>query len=95
MQLYNEHTATAFQILASDDWLRCQQALALPVLPPTTFEACQYFFTKIREYAALASADSKGKINYELFAQDWNQPADGKDHYDVTVEVLFAYVKTW
>ena len=63
MQLYNEHTATAFQIPASDDWLRCQQALALPVLPPTTYEACQYFFTKIREYAALANADSKGKIN--------------------------------
>ena len=47
MQLYNEHTATAFQIPASDDWLRCQQALALPVLPPTTSEACQYFFTKL------------------------------------------------
>ena len=54
MQPYNEHIATAFQIPASDDWLRCQQALALPVLPPTTYEACQYFFTKIREYVALA-----------------------------------------
>jgi hypothetical protein len=70
MQLYNEHTATAFQIPASDDWLRCQQALAPPVLPPTTSKACQYFFTKIREYAALTCADSKGKVNYELFAQD-------------------------
>jgi len=55
----------------------------------------QYFYTNIREYAALASADGKGKINYELLAQDWNQSADGKDCYYVTAEVLSAYVKTW
>jgi len=95
IQPYNEHTATGFQIPASDDWLRCQQALALPVLPPTTSEASQYFLTKIREYAALASIASKEKINHELFSQDWNQPVDGKDHYYVTVEVLSAYAKTW
>ena len=94
MQPYNEHTATAFQIPASDDWLRCQQALALPVLPPTTSEACQYFFTKIREYA-LASADGKCKINYDLFAQDWNQSTDGRDCYYVIAEVLSAYPTIW
>ena len=92
MLCLNEHTATAFQIPASNDWLRRQQALAIPVLPPTTSEACQYFFTKIREYAALVSADSQGKINYELFSQDWGQPTDGKDHHYITVEVLSAYV---
>ena len=59
------------------------------------FWGLSIFLYKIRKYAALASADSKGKINYELFAQDCNQPADGKNHYYVTVEVLSAYAKTW
>jgi hypothetical protein len=95
MQPYNENTAAAFQIPASDDWLRRRQALALPVLPPTTPEARRYFFVKIKEYAALASADGKGKIDYQLFARDWNQSADGKDRYYVTAEVLSAYAKTW
>jgi hypothetical protein len=95
MQPYNENTATTFQIPASDDWLRHWQALALPVLPPTTPEAQQYFFVKIKEYAALASTDGKGKIDYQLFSRDWNQSADGKDHYYATAEVLSAYAKTW
>ena len=46
MQPYNDHTAE-FQISSTDDWLRCCQGLALPVLPPTTLEARQYFFVKV------------------------------------------------
>jgi hypothetical protein len=65
------------------------------VLPLTTPEAQQYFFVKIKEYSALASTDGKGKIDYQLFSRDWNQSADGKDHYYATAEVLSAYAKTW
>jgi hypothetical protein len=65
------------------------------VLPPTTTEAQQYFFVKIKEYTALASTDGKGKIDYQLFSWDWNQSADGKDCYYATAEDLSAYAKTW
>jgi hypothetical protein len=46
-------------------------------------------------YGCTTSADGKGKINYELFAQDWRQSADGKVHYYVTADVLSAHAKTW
>lgn len=95
MEPYSENAANAFKLSANDDWLRQRQGLALPVLPPTTPEARQYFFTKIHEYAMLASGNDKSKINYEIFAQDWNQSADGRTRYYVTTEVLAAYAKTW
>ena len=94
MQLYNEQTAALFVVSSSDDWLRRQQGLALPAIPPTS-EARRYFFVKIREYAAAASASGHGKPDYEAFAREWNQSANGKDQYYVTIEVLSAYAKTW
>jgi hypothetical protein len=95
MQPYNEQTAALVQISSTYDWLWCRQGLALPVLPPTTLEACQYFFTKIREYTALATANGRGRLDYEGFAREWNQSADGKDQFYITTEVLSAYAKTW
>ena len=95
MQPYNEETARLFNVSFSDDWLRCKQGLALPAIPPTTSEACQYFFVKIREYTAAASTNGQGTPDYEAFAQEWNQTADGKERYYVTTEVLSAYAKTW
>jgi hypothetical protein len=96
MQPYNEQTATLFVVSHSDDWLHHKQGLALPAIPPTTSEAHQYFFIKIREYyAAAASASGHGKPDYEAFAREWNQSANGKDRHYVTTEVLSAYAKTW
>ena len=95
MQPYNEQTAAEFQISPSYDWLRCRQGLALPVLPPTTLEARRYFFTKVCEHPALATAKGRGRLDYEAFAGEWNQSADGKDRLYITAEVLSAYAKTW
>ncbi|KAF8074039.1 hypothetical protein FPV67DRAFT_1650749 [Lyophyllum atratum] len=95
MDCYNEQAASSFKLNASDDWLRRRQGLALPALPPTTPEARQYFFTKVRHFAALASASGKGRIDYEAFAQEWNRTADGKYRFYVTTDVLVAYAKTW
>jgi len=47
MDPYTDIVATTFKLNSSDDWLRKQQGLALPVLPPTTPEARQYFFKKV------------------------------------------------
>jgi hypothetical protein len=69
--------------------------LALPVLPPTTTEAQKFFFTQIRRFADEASLNGKQKINFETFAQEWNQTADGKERFYVTVEVLSSYAKSW
>jgi hypothetical protein len=95
MQPYNDYTAAEFQISSTDDWLRRRQGLALPVLPPTTLEARRYFFVKVREYAALATAQGKGKLDYEAFAREWNQSANGKDRFYITSEVLTTYAKVW
>jgi hypothetical protein len=37
----------------------------------------------------------RGKLNYEAFAHEWNQSANGKDQFYITSEVLSAYAKTW
>jgi hypothetical protein len=95
MQPFDEQAAATLKVSASDNWLQCQQGLALPALPPTTPEAQQYFFVKICEYAASATANGKSRLDYTAFAQDWNQSADGKDHFYITTEVLASYAKTW
>jgi hypothetical protein len=60
-----------------------------------TSEAWQYFFVMLHEYTASATADGKSKVDYKTFAQDWNQSANGQDHFYVTTEVLASYAKTW
>jgi hypothetical protein len=96
MEPYNEDAAVKYNKLNSnEDWLRKRQGLALPALPPTTPEARKYFFSKIRHFASLASENGHGKINYEAFAQEWNQSADGVVRFYVTTEVLSAYAKNW
>ncbi|KAG6888414.1 hypothetical protein C0992_008530 [Termitomyces sp. T32_za158] len=96
MEPYSEHAATVFcKLSASDDWLHRCQGLALPVLPPTTLPAQQYFFSQICDFAAADSADGKKHIDWEAFACQWNQTADGKDRVYITAEVLAAYGKTW
>src|ERR1700691_5139423 len=44
-------------------------------------EAHQYFFVKICEYAIAAHASGHGKSDYEVFAKERNQSANGKDQY--------------
>ena len=95
MDPYTDIVATTFKLNLSDDWLHKQQGLALPVLPPTTPEAWQYFFRKVREYAALASSEGKWKVDYEAFTQEWNKSADGKARFYITTELLAAYSKSW
>ena len=95
MQPFDEQAAATFKISALDDWLQRRQGFTLPALPPATPEAWQYFFVKICEYAASATADGKSRLDYTAFAQDWNQSAHGKDCFYVTTEVLASYAKTW
>jgi len=49
----------------------------------------------LHEYTASATADGTSKLDYKTFAQDWNQSANGQDHFYVTTEVLASYAKTW
>jgi hypothetical protein len=95
MQPFSQQAASTFKLKPNDDWLRRRQGLALPALPPTTPEARQYFFSKIREFSRLASSSGKKSIDYEKFAQEWNGSADGKARFYITTEVLSAYAKTW
>ncbi|KAJ7479110.1 hypothetical protein FB451DRAFT_1172230 [Mycena latifolia] len=95
MELYNDDTAQKFKLNANNDWLRRRQGVALPILPPTTSEARQYFFSKIGSFVAEASANGRRRINYVEFAKEWNRTADGKTRHYVTSEVLSAYAKTW
>jgi len=73
---------------------RWPKGLALPALP-TTPEAYHYFFSKICEYSILASTTGKGRIDYQMIAQEWSWSADGITHFYITTEVLYAYAKTW
>ena len=96
MESYSEHAASMYKLKPNDDWLRCQQGLALPALPPTTPEARQYFFSKIHDFSTIASTSGKREIDYETFSREWNQSADGKTCFYITTEVLLsAYAKTW
>jgi hypothetical protein len=95
MESYNKNTAETYKLKGNNDWLRRRQGLALPILPPTTLEAWKYFFSQAPRFAAIASAEGKGKINYEAFAKEWNQSADGRNRFYVTTEVLASYAKTW
>lgn len=87
--------AKKFKVERNDDWLQKRQGLALPALPPTTQEARQYYFTKIRDFTESATNDGKKHVNFEAFAQEWNRTADGKQRFYVTFEVLSAYAKGW
>jgi hypothetical protein len=95
MEPYSAAAAQRYPLNSSDDWLCRRQGLALPALPPTTLGARKYFFSKIREFSEAASIDGKRKINYEAFAKEWNQSADGKERFYITVEVLLSYMKSW
>lgn len=95
MEPYSSELAKAYPLNKSDDWLRKRQGLALPVLPPTTPEARKFFFSQIRRFANEASLNGKQKIDFEKFAQEWNQTADGKERSYITVEVLSSYAKSW
>ena len=37
----------------------------------------------------------RGKLDYETYACEWNQSANGKDQFYITSEVLSAYAKNW
>ena len=96
MEPYSKEVETRYKLSLGDSWLRKRQGLALPVLPPTTPEAWKlFFFSQIREFAAITSESGKSKINFEAFAQEWNQSANGEDRFYVTTKVLSAYSKTW
>ncbi|KAK0232270.1 hypothetical protein EDD85DRAFT_970646, partial [Armillaria nabsnona] len=95
MASYNDEASKAYKLNASNNWLRQRQGLALPVLPPTTQEARRYFFAQIRIFSVKASADGKGRVDYEAFAREWNRTADGTERVYVSPEVLAAYSKSW
>jgi hypothetical protein len=48
----------------------------------------------VQEYAALATTQGKGKLDYEAFACEWNVSANEKDQFYITTEVLATYSKT-
>ena len=89
-------TKARFPPLApSDDWLRQRQALALPVLPPTTKSARKYFFDQLNKFSRLAVTSGRKKIDFEAFSCEWNGTADGKERFYITPEVLATYAKSW
>jgi hypothetical protein len=80
----------------TNDWLRQRQGVALPILPPSTREAREYFFKKNRGLATVAAHDGRRTVDYAAFAREWNRSADGKTrHYVTTSEVLTYYAKSW
>ncbi|KAJ7274859.1 hypothetical protein C8J57DRAFT_1224423 [Mycena rebaudengoi] len=94
-----EQTTEKFGICpvpGTNDWLRQRQGVALPILPPSTREAREYFFKKNRELATVAAHDGRRTVDYAAFAREWNRSADGKTrHYVTTSEVLTYYAKSW
>jgi len=46
------------------------------------------FLVVLHEYTASATADGTSKLDYKTFAQDWNQSANGQDHFYVTLKFL-------
>ncbi|KAJ7588232.1 hypothetical protein C8J56DRAFT_1080162 [Mycena floridula] len=95
MEPFTEDAAMRFKLNSNDDWLRRRQGLALPIMPPTTPSARQFFFANISKYAIRASEEGKRGIDLQAFAKDWNGSADGKDRFYVTTEVLATYAKSW
>jgi hypothetical protein len=95
MEAYSPESAKVYPLNKNDDWLRKRQGLALPVLPPTTTEARKFFFSQIHRFANDASLNGKQKIDFQTFAQEWNQSADGKERFYITMEVLSSYAKSW
>ncbi|KAJ7836589.1 hypothetical protein B0H14DRAFT_2589654 [Mycena olivaceomarginata] len=95
MEPFNEQAAARFKMKGSNDWFRRRQGVALPILPPSTPEARQYFFRMIPSFATAAADNAKHSIDYSAFAQEWNKTADGKTRYYITTEVLMAYAKSW
>ncbi|KAJ7189729.1 hypothetical protein GGX14DRAFT_580474 [Mycena pura] len=95
MEPYNDQTRVRFEMHGNNDWLRRRQGVALPILPPSTPEARQYFFKKIRAFATNAVDESKHSVDYAAFAQEWNRTADGKARHYITTEVLISYAKSW
>jgi hypothetical protein len=95
MELYNDQTVAHFKLKGTNDLLRRRQGLALPILPPSTTEARQYFFQKIRVFATAANQDGKHGVDYIGFAKEWNKTTDGKTRFYITTEVLVAYAKSW
>ena len=95
MEPFDDQAAARFKMKGSNDWLRRRQGVALPILPPSTPEARQYFFRTIRSFATAAADNAKHSIDYPAFAQEWNKTADGTTRYYITTEVLMAYAKSW
>ncbi|KAJ7234956.1 hypothetical protein C8J57DRAFT_1248878 [Mycena rebaudengoi] len=95
MEPYTAELASKFKLNSSDDWFRRRQALALPILPPTTLDARKYFFAQIRKFAVQASTTSPKTVDFEAFAKEWNSSADGQTLHYVTPDVLSSYSKTW
>lgn len=93
MQLHSSNGLP--KLRANDDWLRQRQGLVLPVRSPSTPEAKQYFFSKMKEYALAASDSGNSKIDILALCREWNDTADGKFRCYITVEILETYMKTW
>lgn len=94
MAEYSDEATHKFKLKnQGDNWLHKQQGLALPALPPTTSKVCKYFFEQIWKHAESASAKGRQTIDYKVFAQEWNETADGKYWFYVTVEILAGYSK--
>ncbi|KAJ7589234.1 hypothetical protein C8J56DRAFT_888828 [Mycena floridula] len=52
-------------------------------------------FQRIRHFAAVVTTSRKTNFDYQAFAQEYNQTADGKRRFYVTTEILDEYAKSW
>ncbi len=53
------------------------------------------FLAKSMYFPPRQAVREREKINYEVFAQEWNCTANGKDQVYISPEVLVAYMKSW
>ncbi|PBK92656.1 hypothetical protein ARMGADRAFT_1030892 [Armillaria gallica] len=67
------------------DWInrdlyeRTDEQFGICLLPESLRVFTLDFFSQIHVFSTQAGGEGKGKINYEVFAQEWNYTANGKD----------------
>jgi hypothetical protein len=74
------------------EWLRRKQNVLFPILPITSQEARQRFFTWIPKYI---SQNTSMIDACRKFAIDWNNEADGKRFFYISMDLIKAFIKQW
>ncbi|KAK4700876.1 hypothetical protein P7C70_g5367, partial [Phenoliferia sp. Uapishka_3] len=95
MRAYDDTSTPRVKLNSSNDWLRRRQGVALPILPPSTVAARQFYFKKLPTFFSAKTSGGKLTFKLEEFAVSWNHTADGVERVYITPELLSAYGKVW